>query len=179
MASKKGITIGIDPGVTGAIVVVDGKKKTFYDMPVRNVFWYSKTKFKRCVSLDGLLKIFKEVKKENKGREITVKMEGVAARPNYNVTITWSLSASFHLAVSAAIHVFGEANVLTIQSNLWKRHFDLIGEPKKASLLRATGLYPELADTDLRYCKYVDRAEALLIATIPSSKFRNFESEVL
>lgn len=148
------ITIGIDPGLDGAIAVLrDTKLEALYDMPTLKVG----KKREPAVS---------EIAKEL-GRyqgllwpELRIGIEHVHAMPKQGVTSTFRFGYGYGLLVGIIAATGFPFERVTPQR--WKRDM-LHGLPKAkhASLLRARELFPA---ADLRLAKHHGRADALLIA---------------
>lgn len=147
------IIIGIDPGLTGGIAVIDSSRKTIIklvDMPV------SPDGKKNKVNGYGLLQIFGGYTRDDIEM---VYLERVSARPGQGVVSMFSFGRSYG-AVEAAVSLLGfPLSYVTPQS--WKRRAGLIGAEKDASRGKVLDLYP---DADVHRKKDNGRADAVLIA---------------
>jgi len=146
------ITIGIDPGLQGAIaVLMDGNFIAVHDMPT-------------VVKSNGRSEVNPKAMKDlinsglNSGHDIEVALEKVSAMPGQGVSGVFSFGDSYGCCRSV-IAVMGLRTNL-ISPAVWKHHFKL-GKDKEQSRALAVRLFPE---APLHLKKYVDRAEALLIA---------------
>ncbi len=147
------IIIGIDPGLTGGIAVIDSSRKTIIklvDMPV------SPDGKKKKVNGYGLLQIFGNYTRDDIEM---VYLERVSARPGQGVVSMFSFGRSYG-AVEAAVSLLGfPLTYVTPQS--WKRRAGLMGAEKDASRGKVLDLYPE---ADVHRKKDNGRADAVLIA---------------
>lgn len=153
-SQEKEIVIGIDPGKTGAVAVLDmeGRVLDVVDMPTQQVSG------KRALVggadfYEAMLPWIGHPSDTVVGLEDTFHTR--FANSSFQLGIAWA----------AAKYVFEVAGhtVLGIASATWKRHFNLIGEGKDKALELAREIFPELAEGQLRLKKHHNRAEALLI----------------
>ena len=137
--------LGIDPGLKGALVFIDGASVTIFDTPV--------------VSGDYNIVAMARIIRESAPDFAFI--ERVHSMPGQGV------SSSFKFGVGYGIWkgILGALGVSTIYvtPQEWKRKFSLISKPKDESRLRAIEIFPEL-EPELRLKKDCDRADALLIA---------------
>jgi crossover junction endodeoxyribonuclease RuvC len=148
------ITIGIDPGLGGAIAVLNcGRFVSVTDMPttLRGV---GSVKYE--VNGGALAQLLKAAAPADVG--VSVALERVNAMPGQGVSSVFSLGDSFGSARTAVGSVGFELHL--IPPAKWKKHFGLSSD-KEAARALAVRLFPE---APLGLKKYVDRAEALLIA---------------
>ena len=150
------IIFGIDPGVSGAISILEDKKIIeVHDMPTM----IDGKKNKKQVNGSQVANIFKE--KIDTKREISVVVEHVNAMPGQGVTSMFNFGQSFGVikgvcsALSLPIHF--------IRPTKWKKHFNLINTNKDASRTKAIQIYPEIS-SKLSRKKDSNRADAILIA---------------
>jgi len=140
------LIIGIDPGLSGAVGVLDHNGTTaVFDMPVAD----------RSVSGRLLWLALKD-------RHIALAVvEKVGSMPGQGVASTFR----FGRAAGVVDGVLGALGVPTqyVSPAVWKRHFGLLKKPKDASRLIALERFPHCAD-ELKRKKDHGRAEALLIA---------------
>lgn len=145
------ITIGIDPGLTGAIAVLGhGNYYGVYDMPVVSK---GSGSVKNEVDPAGLASLLREF-----GDDIFCVIERVNAMPKQGSSSTFSLGDSFGCAraVAASLGI----SVTYVSPASWKKYFRLPSD-KEASRALAVRMYP-IAPLNLK--KHADRAEALLMA---------------
>jgi crossover junction endodeoxyribonuclease RuvC len=145
-------TIGIDPGLDGAIgVLKDGNYRAVFDMPV---ILKGTGSVKREVDPAGLASILNQFSDGS----VSVVLERVNAMPKQGSSSTFSLGDSFGCAraVVAALQI-GLSYVAPVT---WKKHFKLPSD-KEVSRALAVKMYPA---APLNLKKHADRAEALLLA---------------
>ena len=148
--------IGIDPGLSGAIAILDNKKVlNILDMPVMS----EGKKNKRQLNSALLVNIIKE--NIEKSEEIAVVVEQVNAMPGQGVTSMFNFGQTFGAikGVCAAL----ELPIFFVRPSKWKKHFELIKTSKDASRTKAIEMYPSLAD-QLSKKKDVNKSDAILIA---------------
>ena len=150
------IIIGIDPGVSGAICILnDGKITEIYEMPTM---------------IDG-----KKNKKQVNGAEITniinkelinekdakVVIEHVSAMPGQGVTSMFNFGQSFGVlkGICAALKL----PVYFIRPIKWKKYFNLINTEKDASRTKVIEAFPYISSKISRK-KDSNKADAILIA---------------
>ena len=148
--------IGIDPGLSGAIAVLDNNKVLkIYDMPVMA----EGKKNKRQLNSAQLVNIIKE-NIENR-EEINVVVEQVNAMPGQGVTSMFNFEQTFGAikGVCAALNL----PIFFIRPSKWKKYFELINSSKDSSRTKAIEMYPSIAD-QLSKKKDVNKSDAILIA---------------
>ncbi len=150
------IIIGIDPGISGAISVVENKKiLEVYDTPTM----IDGKKNKRQINSAQVSNIIKE--RLNTNKEVVVVVEQVNAMPGQGVTSMFNFGQSFGVikgicaALSLPIHF--------VRPTKWKKHFNLIKTNKDASRTKVIEVYPEIS-SKLHRKKDSNRADAILIA---------------
>jgi crossover junction endodeoxyribonuclease RuvC len=150
------IIIGVDPGINGAISVIENKKiLEVYDTPTM----IDGKKNKRQINGAQVTNIFKE--RLNLNKEVIVVVEQVNAMPGQGVTSMFNFGQSFGVikgicaALSLPIHFVRPAK--------WKKHFNLIKTNKDASRTKVIESYPEISNK-LHRKKDINRADAILIA---------------
>lgn len=148
------ITIGIDPGLSGAIgVLKDGRFVAVYDMPIVAKGTGS---VKNEVDSAGLINLLRlSLPADEAG---VVVLERVNAMPGQGVSSVFSLGDSFGCARSAIAACRFETVYITPAK--WKSHFSLTSD-KELSRALAIRMFPE---APLNLKKHSDRAEALLMA---------------
>lgn len=148
------ITVGIDPGITGAVgVLKNGQYLAVFDIP-------------SMMKGGGTVK--RETDPAGLAREITsrvdskeyceILLERVNAMPGQGVSSVFSFGDSYGVC-RAVIAVLGYPTVL-VPPAVWKKHFNL-SRDKEESRTLAIRLFP---NADLSLKKHADRAEALLMA---------------
>jgi crossover junction endodeoxyribonuclease RuvC len=148
------ITIGIDPGLSGAVGVLrDGAYVIVHDMPI---VAKGSGSVKNEVDPAGLIALLRHFCTAEES--CLVALERVNAMPGQGVSSVFSLGDSFGVA-RAAVAACRFSMVYTAPAQ-WKKHFKLSSD-KELSRAQATRLFP---DAPLSLKKHSDRAEALLLA---------------
>ena len=150
------IIIGVDPGINGAISIVENKKiLDVYDTPTM----IDGKKNKRQINSAQVSNIFKERLKLNK--EVIVVVEQVNAMPGQGVTSMFNFGQSFGVikGICAALKL----PIHFVRPTKWKKHFNLIKTNKDASRTKVIESYPEIS-SKLHRKKDSNRADAILIA---------------
>ena len=148
--------IGIDPGLSGAIAVLENNKVlNMFDMPVMS----EGKKNKRQLNSALLVNLIKE-SIENSG-EVAVVVEQVNAMPGQGVTSMFNFGQTFGAikGVCAALKL----PIFFVRPSKWKKHFELINSSKDASRTKAIEMYPQISER-LSRKKDVNKADAILIA---------------
>ncbi len=148
--------IGIDPGLSGAIAILqDSKVEGLFDMPVMA----EGKKNKRQLNSAQLVNIIKESVKSEE--EISVVVEQVNAMPGQGVTSMFNFGQTFGAikGVCAAL----ELPIFFVRPSKWKKHFELINCSKDASRTKVIEMYPSLSN-QLSKKKDVNKTDAILIA---------------
>jgi crossover junction endodeoxyribonuclease RuvC len=145
------LTLGIDPGLTGALALLDGESQVVLlaDLPVirdRKLAWIDGGEL-QGILLNAL-----------QGRPCRAIVERVSAMPRQGVASSFAFGVGFG-------SILGVLQTLRLPLELitpavWKRRLGLSSD-KRASLDKARLLFPA---ADLRLAKHDGRAEALLIA---------------
>ena len=120
------IIFGIDPGVSGAISVLENKKVIeVFDMPTM----IDGKKNKRQVNGAQITNIIK--KKLSDDKEVVVVVEHVNAMPGQGVTSMFNFGQSFGVikGICAALSL----PIYFVRPTKWKKHFNLINTNKDAS----------------------------------------------
>ncbi len=144
------VTIGIDPGLSGALAVLSGGSfEAVHDLPVirdHSLAWIDGSEL-QSILLDAL-----------RGRTAHAVVERVSAMPGQGVASSFSFGVGFGsvLSVLQAMQI----SIELVTPATWKRSLGL-SKDKHASLHKARLLFPA---ADLRLAKHDGRAEALLIA---------------
>ena len=150
------IIIGVDPGISGAISVVENKKiLEVYDTPTM----IEGKKNKRQINGAQVSNIIKE--RLNSNKEVVVVVEHVNAMPGQGVTSMFNFGQSFGVikGVCAALNL----PIYFVRPAKWKKHFNLIKTNKDASRTKVIEVYPEISNKLYRK-KDSNRADAILIA---------------
>ena len=148
--------IGIDPGLSGAIAVLeDNKVLNIFDIPVMS----EGKKNKRQLNSALLVSLLKE--NINKDEEVAVVVEQVNAMPGQGVTSMFNFGQTFGAlkGICAAL----ELPIFFVRPSKWKKHFELINSSKDASRTKVIEMYPMMA-TELSKKKDVNKSDAILIA---------------
>ena len=150
------IIFGIDPGVSGAISVLENKKVIeVFDMPTM----IDGKKSKRQVNGAQVTNIIKE--RLDKNKEIIAVVEHVNAMPGQGVTSMFNFGQSFGVikGICSALSL----PIYFVRPVKWKKHFNLIKTNKDASRTKVIQIYPEIS-SKLSRKKDSNKADAILIA---------------
>jgi len=150
------IVVGIDPGLNGAIAVLQDKKVlSITDMPVMA----DGKKNKRQLNNAQLAEILR--KNTSEGDEISIVVEQVNAMPGQGVTSMFNFGQTFGAikGVCAALQL----PIFFVRPSKWKKYFELINSSKDSSRTKAIEMYPNLSD-QLAKKKDVNKSDAILIA---------------
>ena len=150
------IIFGIDPGVSGAISILENKKVVdVFDMPTM----IDGKKNKKQVNGSQVCNIIKE--KLNHNMEISVVVEHVNAMPGQGVTSMFNFGQSFGVikGVCSALSL----PIYFVRPTKWKKYFNLIKTNKDASRTKVIQIYPEIS-SKLSRKKDSNKADAILIA---------------
>ena len=150
------IIIGIDPGVSGGISILENKKVIeIFDMPTM----IDGKKNKKQVNGSQVTNIIKENLKS--GKEIVVVVEHVNAMPGQGVTSMFNFGQSFGVikGICSALSL----PIYFVRPTKWKKYFNLIKTNKDASRTKTIEIYPEIS-SKLSRKKDGNKADAILIA---------------
>ena len=148
--------VGIDPGLSGAIAVLEEKKVlALFDMPVMS----EGKKNKNQLNSAQLVNILKENIKNDE--DIAVVVEQVNAMPGQGVTSMFNFGQTFGAikGVCAALNL----PIFFVRPSKWKKHFELINSSKDSSRTKVIEMYPSLSN-QLARKKDVNKSDAILIA---------------
>ena len=148
--------IGIDPGLSGAIAVLDNNKVlNIFDIPVMS----EGKKNKRQLNSALLVNLLRE--NIDKEEEVAVVVEQVNAMPGQGVTSMFNFGQTFGAikGICAAL----EFPIYFVRPSKWKKHFELINSSKDSSRTKAIEMYPKLSN-QLAKKKDVNKSDAILIA---------------
>lgn len=151
------LTLGVDPGQTGAIAMLaDGRCAGFIDMPTsaRKAGGNEVNGLQLAAQLRGVLQT-------HQGAYVVAIMEAVSAMPQQGVSSVFRFGESFGV-VKGVLAALGIGYVL-VPPQMWKRHLRLTGCDKDAARTLVIQRFPEAAPSMQRK-KDVGRADALLIA---------------
>lgn len=146
------ITIGIDPGLTGAIAIFDGSQfDSVYDMPIMTKIT-GKGNMVDCSALKNLIRM---------ADPSSIWIEDVASLPASSSQAAFSFGRAFGALEGAC----GGIPINYIRSSKWMKHFSLQSKKKSPgnTISCAKLKYPMAAD-DLTRKKDDGRADAILIA---------------
>ena len=148
--------IGIDPGLSGGIAVLDDLKIfDIYDMPIMS----EGKKNKNQLNSAQLVNIIKKNIISNEDTFLIV--EQVSAMPGQGVTSMFNFGQTFGSikGICAALNL----PIFFVRPAKWKKHFDLINSSKDASRTKVIEMYPSISSR-LSRKKDVNKADAILIA---------------
>ena len=148
--------IGIDPGLSGAIAILEDKKVfSVSDMPVMA----EGKKNKRQLNSAQLVNIIRE--NTNPKEDIAVVVEQVNAMPGQGVTSMFNFGQTFGSikGICAALGL----PIFFVRPSKWKKHFNLINSSKDSSRTKVIEMYPSLS-SQLAKKKDVNKSDAILIA---------------
>ena len=148
------ITVGIDPGLTGAVAFLrNGEYYSLFDIPTT---LKGSGSVKQEVEPGGLKRMFLE---RLEGREdVAIALERVSAMPGQGSSSVFSFGDTYGCCRSVASLTGYPLHLVT--PTTWKKHFGL-GRDKEESRALASRLFP---GAELHLKKHADRSEALLMA---------------
>ena len=150
------IILGIDPGVSGAISVLENKKVIdVFEMPTM----IDGKKNKKQINGSQVANIFRD--RMNADEETIVVVEHVNAMPGQGVTSMFNFGQSF--GVIKGICSALKLPIYFVRPTKWKKHFNLIKTNKDASRTKVIEVYPEIS-SKLSRKKDSNKADAILIA---------------
>ena len=147
--------IGIDPGLSGGIAILDDLKIfDVFDMPIMS----EGKKNKNQLNSAQLVNI---IKKHIVSGNTFVIVEQVSAMPGQGVTSMFNFGQTFGSikGICAALNL----PIFYVRPAKWKKHFELINSSKDASRTKVIEMYPSISDR-LSRKKDVNKADAILIA---------------
>ena len=148
--------IGIDPGLSGAIAILENNKGlNIFEIPVMS----EGKKNKRQLNSAQLVKLLRD--NITKNEEVSVVVEQVNAMPGQGVTSMFNFGQTFGAikGVCAAL----ELPIFFVRPTKWKKYFELLNSSKDASRTKAIEMYPSLSN-QLSKKKDVNKSDAILIA---------------
>ena len=153
------LTIGIDPGISGAICFMENSKIIeVIDMP-------SMAEGKKNKKQVNGSQVFNEITKyikDKKSNEVKVVIEHVSAMPGQGVTSMFNFGQSFGIlkGICSAMNL----SMYFVRPVKWKKHFNLINSSKDASRTKAIEIFPYFSK-NLSKKKDSNKADAILIAS--------------
>ena len=153
------LTIGIDPGISGAICFMENSKIIeVIDMP-------SMAEGKKNKKQVNGSQVFNEITKyikDKKSNEVKVVIEHVSAMPGQGVTSMFNFGQSFGIlkGICSAMNL----SMYFVRPVKWKKHFNLINSSKDASRTKAIEIFPYFSK-NLSKKKDANKADAILIAS--------------
>ena len=130
--------IGIDPGLSGAIAILENNKVLhLFDMPVMS----EGKKNKKQLNSAQLVKILKD--HITKSEESCIVVEQVNAMPGQGVTSMFNFGQTFG-AIKGICAALGFP-IFFVRPSKWKKHFELINSSKDSSRTKAIEMYPSLS----------------------------------
>jgi hypothetical protein len=151
------LTLGVDPGVTGAIAVLaDGELLRVIDLPS-----LKRDNGSNEIDAMRLSALLRGVLQHGLGAAVHAVCEELSTRPTNSRTLDQrsGVNAGIVLGVLGALGV----SVSRVHPQRWKRHFALIKQPKDASRIVAMSEFPKHGTT-FRLINSHNRADATLIA---------------
>ena len=147
---------GIDPGIAGAIAILEDKKIVdVKDLPTMS----EGKKNKRQLNSANLSQyILSNIVDSNK---TVVVVEQVNAMPGQGVTSMFNFGQTF--GAIKGITATLKLPIFFVRPSKWKKHFELINSSKDASRTKAIEMYPSFAEK-LSKKKDVNKSDAILIA---------------
>ena len=158
--------IGIDPGLTGAIAIMQNNKVLdIIDMPVMA----EGKKNKKQLNSAQLANIIRNNITDSDEKAVVV--EQVNAMPGQGVTSMFHFGQSFGVlkGICSAMNL----SMYFVRPAKWKKYFNLINSEKDASRTRAIEIFPYFS-MNLSKKKDANKADAMLIA---SYFYENLRSE--
>lgn len=151
------LTIGIDPGASGAIAfLADGVPVALHDMPVM-----PRKAGGSQVNAAELASILRGAYHTHYGAYIVAVLEAVSAMPGQGVSSMFRFGESYGV-VRGVLGTLG-IGIVPAVPQVWKRRMGLSGADKDVARTMAIERYPAIA-AQLARKKDVGRADALLIA---------------
>jgi crossover junction endodeoxyribonuclease RuvC len=143
--------IGVDPGLSGAVAIINGDSYFVYDIPT---MLKGSGTVKYEINAKGMADIFRT----HVASPPMAAIERVNAMPGQGVASVFSLGDSF--GSCRAVLACQNIPTLYITPITWKKYYKLTSDKEEARAL-AIKLFP---NAELHLKKHIDRAEALLIA---------------
>ena len=153
------LTIGIDPGISGAICFMENSKIIeVIDMPSMAEGKKNKKQVNGSQVFNEITKHFKD----KESNEVKVVIEHVSAMPGQGVTSMFNFGQSFGIlkGICSAMNL----SMHFVRPVKWKKHFNLINSSKDASRTKAIEIFPYFSK-NLSKKKDANKADAILIAS--------------
>ena len=147
------IFIGIDPGITGAVAIINGNSVILHDTPT------IQTKNGKKTKTEFMPSEMADILAAQKSCHVFI--EKVGAMPGQGVTSMFSLGKGYGIWIGIIAALKIPHTFTTPQA--WKKHLMQGMKDKDAARIRAQQLYPS-ATKELSRKKDTGRADALLIA---------------
>ena len=158
--------IGIDPGLSGGIAVLDDLKIfDVFDMPIMS----EGKKNKNQLNSAHLVNI---IKKHIIPEDTYVIVEQVSAMPGQGVTSMFNFGQSF--GILKGICSAMQLPMYFVRPAKWKKYFNLINSEKDASRTKAIEIFPYFS-SNLSKKKDSNKADAILIASYYYETYREEE----
>jgi hypothetical protein len=161
--------IGIDPGLSGAIAVIDEKGSILLlkdfpyvqvDKPYSSGLRKGQMRKVKKADLDTLQEIFVEATDLSESRMFCI--EHVHPRPGEGVVSTWSFASAYWTWMGMI--AYAQAQFINPVPQVWKKtfkEFKKLPKDKASSLVVVKKLFPT---ADIKFKYHHGRADALLIA---------------
>ena len=163
------IIFGIDPGVSGAISVLENKKVIeVFDMPTMIDGKKNKRQVNGSQIYNEISSRIKNIEKKN----IKVVIEQVSAMPGQGVTSMFNFGQSF--GVLKGICSAMQIPMYFVRPAKWKKYFNLINSQKDASRTKAIEVFPYISP-QLSRKKDSNKADAILIASFFYETYKSEE----
>ena len=151
--------IGIDPGLSGAIAILENNKVlNLFNMPVMPEGKKNKRQLNSALLVDLI--------RENIAStdEVSVVVEQVNAMPGQGVTSMFNFGQTFGAikGICAALKL----PIFYVRPSKWKKHFELINSSKDSSRTKAIEMYPKLSN-QLAKKKDVNKSDAIFTTADP------------
>lgn len=151
------ITVGIDPGYTGAIAIAqNGRVFAIHDMPLM-----AGKAGKNLLNLSAVADIFSRLIRDSDGTAIRVNIERVSAMPGQGVSSMFRFGEGYG-AMQGIVAAMG-LPIRYVGPQEWKKPLGLIGADKDYARTLAIQKFPDLAQ-QLSRKKDIGRADAIWIA---------------
>ena len=157
------IIFGIDPGISGAISILENKKVIeVFEMPTMIDGKKNKKQVNGSELTNIIINNLKNFRNTGfKKDEVVIVVEHVNAMPGQGVTSMFNFGQSFGVikGICAALRL----PIYFIRPTKWKKHFNLIKTNKDASRTKVIEVYPKIS-SKLSRKKDSNKADAILIA---------------
>ncbi len=164
--------LGIDPGATGALALMncqEGRILKVWDMPHKTITLTTGKKSNRVKTSD-LIAIFEEVATyldEETEDKLYVHIEKVQAFGKQSAPAAFNFGyaahAPFAIASTFKHWFYPYVEIRLISPNIWKRQFNLLVTEKDEARQLVLRSFPQLKDL-LKFKYNVDRADAILLS---------------